>query len=343
MLPSKKLFKFNIKKLNISSNANKKHNRKTEKNIVSFDIDEDFIRIVVGRFTKQKVIVKKLVEAKTPEDCINDGKIINFDGLLSELEDLISKNKIKGKYGSFTTNSTLIINREIMIPKVEEDEFETVVNYEISKYLPINLNDYVIETLVMENIENEERVKAYTVCYPKKMARSYLDILKELNLKPYSLDIKFNSLNKIINYSQDINSSDYKIDEQNAFIDIGAKYTDVNIYRSGEVDFTRMIKLGYKSYDENIHSSEQQLEYLVEEIERILKFYKNKVRGNKIDKIYLLGDGSRLKGIENYISNRLSIKAEAINQIGFVEFSSKNTNIKDIYKYLNAIGTIIRM
>jgi type IV pilus assembly protein PilM len=347
----KTLMRLDIKDLKKYLNSNKRNKVKKKKDIkkdiISFDINEDFIRIVVGKFYKNSLTVKKCIEVPTPKDSIDDGKITNFELLLNELKDILVKNKIKTKYASFTTNSTLIINREMIIPKVEDDEIETVINYEISKYLPINLNDYIIQTIVIEELEIEEveKMKVYTICYPEKIAREYNDLLKRLGLKAYSLDIKFNSLNKIINYSQELNSKNYEIENQNAFIDIGSKYTDINIYKSGEIDFTRIIKLGHSNIEEYVIDKDKEygVDYLIEEVERIFQFYKNKTRGNKIDKVYLLGDGSRLEGLEDYISDRISIPTEIIHHIGFVEFSSKDICHEDVYKYLNAMGTIIRL
>lgn len=333
----------NIKK---KSKSRKKIVKPNKNKIVSFDIDEEFIKIVVGRYRDEEIKIYKCIEVSTPSGCIDDGKIINHESLLITLNDALLENKIKVKYGSVTTNSTQIINREIIIPKVEDDEIETVVNYEISRYLPINLNDCIIQTLIIDEIEieGEEKLKVHTICYPEKMARDYYDLIHGLKLNPYSLDIKFNSLNKVINYSQDINDTNYDMYNSQVFIDIGPVATDINIYKEGKIDFTRIIKQGYKTLEayEVQYENGTGVELFIEEIQRIFQFYRNKVRGNKIDKVYLLGEGSRVDNLDKYMSQRLDTNVESIETVGFVEFKSKYDN-DEIYKYLNAIGTIIRI
>lgn len=337
----KKDIKLNFKK------EKKVKSLETNKEIVSFDIGEDFIKIVVGKYNKDNLIISKCIETFTPKDSVYDGKIINEEILINHLEDVLENNNIKAKYGSVTTNSTLIINREMVIPKVEKDEVDTVISFEISKYLPINLNDYIVQTIVLDDIEIDgiEKQKVHTICYPEKIARSYNDLLKELDLKPFSLDIKFNSLNKIINYSQEINSNDYEVMNNNVFIEIGSISTDINIYNSKGIDFTRIVKLGYKNIEEfdidkNISFG---VDSLIEEVDRIFQFYRNRVRGNRIDKVYLLGEGSRLDGLDKYMEDKLGVSVEAIDNIGFVEFKSKAKYDNEMYKYLNAMGTIIRL
>lgn len=339
----KALMNLNIKdiKLNFKNSKKEKYNKK---NIISFDIDEQFIHIVVGKYQKGTLVISKLIDVPTPKNSINDGKIFNKEVIIDTLRRVLKENKIKAKYASFTTNSTLIINREMIIPNVEDDEIDTVINFEISQYLPINLNDYIIQTTILEDIEvnGVEKLKVHTTCYPDKIARSYYDILKELKLKPYTLDVKPNSLKKLINYSQEINDQEYYIENTNVFVDIGPLTTDINIYKNGEIDFTRIIKFGYKHMEEYIDNN-YGLDYLIEEIEKIFQFYKNKNRSNKIDKVYLLGRGSRLRGLDGYLSSKVDLEVEKINYIGYIDFKNKSLYDEGIYKYMNAIGTIIRL
>ena len=55
------------------------------------------------------------------------------------ITDALDSNNIKNDNVIFTTNSTSVINRTIIIPKVNEDEIESVIKYEVQQYLPINL------------------------------------------------------------------------------------------------------------------------------------------------------------------------------------------------------------
>ncbi|WP_455539806.1 pilus assembly protein PilM [Terrisporobacter sp.] len=331
-----------ISKINNKSKVKKKKVKDNRNKIISLDIDEDYIKIVEGRYYKNELYIYKCIEVETPINCIYDGKIINSEILAKTLKKALSENKIKAKHVSITTNSTQIINRELIIPKVEDDEIKTVINYEISKYLPINLNDCIVESLIIDEIEVDgvEKLKVYTICYPEKMARLYFDLIQKLNLKPYNLDIKFNSLNKIINYSQIINDKDYYLRGSNVFINIGSVSTDINIYINGKVDFTRIIRQGYDTLE--YHEDQLILEPLIEEIERNLQFYKNRIMGTEIEKIYLLGEGSRIENLDIYMWQRFDIEVENIEYIEFINFKNDEYE-EEIYKYLNAMGTIIRL
>lgn len=341
----KELMNLDIKDIKINFNKkDKKTKVYNNKNIISFDIDEEFIHIVEGKYHKNTLTLNKMIDVPTPANSINDGNIINEEIIIDAIQDALEENKIKSKYASFTTNSTLLINREMIIPVVKEDEIETVINFEISQYLPINLQDYIIQTIILEEIEvnGVDKLKVNTTCYPKKIANSYYNIIKELNLKPYTLDIKPNSLKKLIRYSQEINGGEYNIENTNVFVDIGPLTTDINIYKSVEMDFTRIVKFGYK-HMEKYKDQNYGIDYLIEEIEKIFQFYKNKNRSNRVDKVYLLGRGSRLDGLDKYVFNKIDIDVECVDNIGYLEYKNKSIDDEEIYKYINAIGTIIRL
>ncbi|HCW53496.1 MAG TPA: pilus assembly protein PilM, partial [Clostridium sp.] len=157
-----------------------------KRKVVVFDIGSKSIKIAQGMYYKKNITIDKLLKVETPQGVIKDGDIVNKGLLVNKLKNILVENSIKADYGICTNNSSSIINREITIPKVENDEIETVVRFEIQQYLPINLDDYVIQTSILEETE-DNKLDVRVIAYPEKMARSYYDILKELNLKPYAL------------------------------------------------------------------------------------------------------------------------------------------------------------
>lgn len=369
--------KIQLKKTSIDNKSNKLvfTRFKRRKRIVSFDIGTSYIKIVEGKYYKEKFNIFQCIDILTPEGVIADGRIINLNSLIDIIQFNLNESKIKARDAIVTTNSSLIINREITIPKVEDDEMETVIRYELQQYLPINLDDYILEFIVLDEIyeDNLARLKVNVISYPEKMARSYYDLLKGLNLKPYALDVTYNSLNKIGIYSSLINKQNVFGDTV-AFVDMGATSMDVTIFKNGKLDFTRMIRLGgdninhrlsedlnisikstesvkiEKANLENIKEDDAinlvikyAVDYILNDLEKILQFYRNKVVGNKIHKIYIYGGTSNIKFLDKYIEEKFNIPTEKINLIKNIGFTSKELKEQSMEKYLNAIGAIIRL
>ncbi|WP_411169683.1 type IV pilus assembly protein PilM [Clostridium sp. MB05] len=343
--------------------------------VLSIDLGTNYIKLVEGKYQRNKLSLNKAIEIPTPEGCIADGKIINSQGVIDVLDFLIKENNIKAKDVIFTTNSSSVINRDVLIPLVQEEEMETVIRYEIQQYLPINLDDYIIQFIVLDKIVEDSgaKLKVNVTSFPERMALAYYNIINSLDLNPYALDVTYNSINKLANYSEYTSNDGQVIGGTVAFIDMGATSISVAIFKNGKLDFTRMIKSGgdnidyalSQSLNMSIKSTEsikirdgnllnikeddisnltikKAVDDILEELERILQFYSNK-SGNGINKIYLYGGTSNLTNISTYIQNRLNTNVHKIEEIRNIEFTSKELTNENLGEYLNAIGAIIRL
>ncbi len=376
----KKIFSKNSSSSKATSNSKFKKMFKASmekpKNILAFDIGSSSIKMVTGKYFKNKLTINKLIDIPTPEGTVGDGKILGKQALADMIQFALKENRIKVKDVICTTNSSLVINREIVIPKVEEEEMETVIRYEIKQYLPINLNDYIIQFVVLDEIIDDEgaKLKVSVISYPETMVYAYYDLLNSLELNPYSLDIAYNSLNKIVNYSNINEDNGEILGGAVAFVDMGATSINVTILKNGKLDFTRIIKTGgdninyalSQSLDMSIKSTEstkiekgnlldireddivnttirQVIDEGLEELERILQFYVNKSSGIEISKIYIYGGVANTKGIDSYMEEKLKINVEKITKLNNVDFSSKELLEEPIGEFINAIGSIIRL
>lgn len=366
-----KVVAFNTSKIKSKFFSNTKEKVEKPRDVIAFEIGSSTIKIVEGRYSKNKLQVYRMMDMNTPEGAIEDGKITNDREITEALKAFLKKNNVKIKEGICTTNSSSIISREISIPSdVEADEMDTVIEYEIEQYLPIRLEDYVIQYTILDKVADSEgpKLRVNVVAFPKVIAKGYYDLLNNLEIEPYVLDVNFNSLNKISSYSQ------ITMGGTVAFVDMGATSINVTIFKGGKLDFTRIIKYGGDNIDyalsarldmstkatesEKIEKAsllnvseddilnvtiEETLNDILGELERILQFYNNQSIGTSIESIILYGGTSSIEGIDNFIENKLSIPTKKLSRLKNIEFSTKRQNDENIGKYLNAIGSIIRL
>ena len=354
-----------LKQINKLSTPEKK------KKVIAFDMGSSAIKIVEGMYYKEDLTISKYITIPTPKGAIMDGEIKKEEELYGKLSQVLKENGIKTKDATCTTNSTLIINREILIPKVEEEEMDTVVRYEIQQYLPINLEDYILQVTILgeEEVDETKKLNVRVIAYPEKIARGYYNLLLKLDLKPYALDVNYNAVNKFINFTGINSEFEHKSNDSVAFIDLGASFIDVNIYKNGQLDFTRIIKDCGNDIDEILQRSgvkdsevidfkikninlKEELEPLnievryaidnwIEKIEKIIQFYKNRNTENEVNKIIIFGGSSKLNGIEEYMTEKLGIKTK-INGITKIAFRSKDDG-RPIDDFINVIGSVIRI
>ncbi|MGH4052613.1 MAG: pilus assembly protein PilM [Clostridium sp.] len=379
-----KLKNLDIKKLLTSDLSSLKKQKKVSidlkprkpllnKKVISLDIGTQNIKVVVGKCTKSKIIIEKAFMFKSSVNDSSEDSLKNLTVLPKDIETYLINNNIKVKSANVTGNSTTIINREIIVPVANEDELETLVKFELQHYLPINMDDFIVQFSILEKIivEGLDKLRILAVIYPNKLAKNYMEILKTAKLKPNALDVNYNTIKKLISHG-DINSENENNSQETiAVIDMGAESLEANIYTNHNLEFARIIKSGGKQIDINIAKSfnmsvinaetgkmeqcdlmnykksemtrliRSDVEEWLEELGRIIQFFKNKKIGNNISKIFIHGGSSRLKGLEEYMEAKFSIPVKHIDKLNNVVFN-KDVNSEDIDLYLNAIGAIIR-
>ncbi|MBU3206710.1 pilus assembly protein PilM [Clostridium algidicarnis] len=348
------------------------------KKLVCFDIGSNSIKVVVGKKKKDKVIIYDAFSFPTPEGALADGKILNDFEISRLIKENIGLHNVKTTDSVCTTNSTTVINREIVVPKARGEEMDTLVNFEIQQYLPINMDNYTVQYNILGEFteENVERCSVLVITYPNNMAKEYFNLLKVSSLKPYALDVTFNSINKLYNSATHINNEYIEKTSTVAFMDMGSENIDIHIYKGRKLEFTRAIRSAggdldgkiARRYDVTLKEAEkrkikesnllsdnsseeikefnlfikEEVQQWAEEIQKIIKFYKNKRVGNKIDKIYIFGGSSRIKGMDTYLEEMLGLTTKYIKDMNNIEIEN-GTAFQDLDIYLNALGSIIRL
>ena len=344
-----------------------------KRKILSIDIGSFQIKAVEGKATKKGIIIDNYFSIPTPKDAYNDGEIEDRDLIHYVLDEGLKKNKIKSKNVYLTINSSSIITRELIIPKVEYEEIENILSFQLEDYIPINPENYIVQFKIIGSVyEGDiEKLKLLLIAIPKEIVESHYRLLKDLDLNPVVLDYQPNSIAKIIKYNGLINDTYTTENITFVAIDIGYDSTKVSIIKNGIIQVSRVVEIAGKYIDQNIlnffeynqeeleekkrviddinHVDEEYSDYsrlidiiknsfqsLNEKIEIIFRYYLTRETNNKINMILLFGGCANINGIANLYSNYFNIPSIKVESFNNVYFSG------DLSKYINSIGSIIR-
>lgn len=214
------------------------------KTFIFMDLGSSYIKFAVGKENGERSVVDKIFKLEAPRNTVSDGEISDKIRLTTMIQNALLNAVIKAKEANVTSNSTLIINREIVVPKAEESELGTLIEYEIQQYLPINMNDYIVQYHVLEEFksENVNKLRVLVVTYPKRMAKQYYDLALNSKLKPNALDVNYNAIKKLLDKNILFNGDKNKKEDTIAAVNMGVDTTDVTIYKNNVPDFTRIVK-----------------------------------------------------------------------------------------------------
>jgi type IV pilus assembly protein PilM len=369
-----KLEDFKFKRM--KNNSEDKPSKPKSIRLVTMDIGSKDIKVVEGQVKSGKIKVYSMGKIKSPEDIIQDGELYNEEPILLKLKDEMKSYRVKAKNIAMVSSSSTIISRELVVPYVESyEELKTLVNYEIQQFLCINLNNYVVQFMKLEEviIDDVRKQKLFVIIYPKNIIDSYRNLATKLLLNPYSLDITNNSIRKLSNIAEIYNVDLIEKEESVLYLDLGYKTINLSIVNDNKLEFIRVMPSGGIEIDNFIsdfnqismdeaeeikktqvhvgkHRKENELndgvveviEQWLDDLNRIIQFYTNKSNGKKINHIYLYGGTSKLKGIDEYIALKTQIETTKIITANNIEFDKK-INTTTIEEYVNALGALIRL
>lgn len=336
------------------------------------DIGAHKIKIVEGRYIKTGIEITNFFSIKTPSGALEDGTIMDKDLLYYALREGFKSKKIKTKNVFLTINSSKIITRELIIPKVKYKYINNIIKYQIKYSLPINIDDYILEFKIIQEffVDNMDKLRLLIIAIPKAIVEAYYQLITSLDLNSIVLDYQPNSISKLLGHNNIVNDIFPLRQFTIASVDIGYDSTKISIIKNGKILLTRTVEMAGKFIDEKVLSlgcPKEDLEkfkkniininyqydgenieekilniikssllFIVEKIETIFRYYLTRDKNNKINIIILSGGISNISGLDSLFANIFDIPTITISTVDNVKFTGP------IVEYANAIGSIIR-
>ncbi len=331
---------------------------------LSIDIGNDKIKIIEYKRSGDKVKIRKSLLIDTPEQCLDDGSIIQMELLSACLMDALKENNIKEKKVLFSIASNKIITREVELPDLPKKKLDSLIKMNAEEYFPVDLAEYTTDYRVLDHyVEGEDKmIRVNMVAAFTDLMERYIHLSDLLNLKLVGVDFAGNS---IVNYAMQLNKTGTYM-----LLDLGSKSTMVTIISDNSVRFNRNLVYGTNvvissiqnhfnvRYKEAVKISAEQtlldsskgsddllgsdvsgaLNQLLSGVSRLVDFYTSRNK-DSIEKIYLVGGGTKVNGIIDYIAEYFNIPTETIDGLNSVTSEDELYNVESVF-YATAIGAI---
>ena len=266
-------------------------------------------------------------------------------------------------------NTSIKQIKTIFLP---DDELESALFFEAKKHIPISGNDMVLDYQVLSVEEKTNNMNILLAASNKDLLNEHTNILVSAGLTPYIVDI--DSL--AITNSFALNA--FAEDGVYVLLNIGAHRTNMVIWGPDSRMFARDIPYGGYHFTRDIMRKRQmewetaenyKLEWglndaadaaqvqtismldisekttedlIVEEVRRALRFYVKEAGNSDYRKVYLMGGSAKLKGLVEYIQDKVNIPTEIFLPFINVEMPEKFQDKKDPQLAL-AIGLAMRL
>jgi len=297
----------------------------------------NFIGLDIGLMHLRAVRIKKAGD----EFAVQDTLITKVE----ELNSLCDKIHIKDEEElcvNFNIDSLII--KRVSMPVMPHEEMESALKWELKEQVGFDIDKAKVKFYVLgekDSGDGTKKIELIAFAYLESDVESKVKELKQMGLNVQSVMPLDFAIARYINDSKIMPHG-----ERAAIVDIGSVKTLISIIEKDKICFTREIPLGgdtitnamtgviisdrgrlelSKLDAENIKieqgiSSDIKmlslirpvLEKLINQIKGSLEYYEQHFNEAKIEKIILSGNGSRLKGLKEYIVKETGIEVLAI-------------------------------
>ncbi len=339
----------------------------SKKIAVGVDVGTKSIKAVLLEKKGDKIILKNYSIARTKEALIEIGKVgvmNDFAGAVvrDSLESAgIKERSINVAIPSFTS---LIITIEV--PRISDKEFEEAIRREVSKYIPVKIEDVVYDWQIIDeeqlrtnkktSIENNGYnnvpqsggvVKILVIAVMKEISGKYSQVFSQNDLEVNLLEIDSISLTRALTRNKkgvylilDIGHETSNIlvaSQQNVLmnrtIDIGGDKMTQVIADSMKIGFDRADQIK-KTQGINIKVSGREGSVLetivlmiVDEIRKTIQLFKADFEGVEVNGILLTGGAAAMIGLKDEIQKQIGIETLVGNALESIAFKAE---IKDV-------------
>ena len=288
---------------------------------VTLDIGSREVKVMVASYRGKEIAVKQVASSALPEGAVHDGKIIEFDQVLNCISSIMAMNKIKVTGAVVTIGSSEVVQREIIVPKVPNNDLKGLVVYEVGKFLPIDPASYSIQYDVLEEFESDGgalQLKLNVSAMPKEMAKRYLDLVLKLSLKPIALDVHSNSVAKLVSAEAKFGSP--LASGSTIVIDMGYAHFNAMLFNNGRLLFNRILDVGASRLDEIIMNA---TEVSLDEADGLKKYNLSRLSAHELYAAHVSGGGY----------GNSSNREEAVTQEVMSAFESWVSAVDGLVKY----------
>lgn len=352
---------------------------KKGESVLGIDIGSSSIKAVQLRKEKEKAVLETYGElslSRYANAPVGQATRLTDEKIIEAIRDLKKEAGIKAKKAVVSIPLRYSFLTKISLPLMSEAELEKALPFEVKRYIPVPLSEVVFDWQIVStpekslglNSDKNSQGKQFTdvliVAIYKDFIEKYTNIIKSAGFELSAFEIEVFSMVRSIIYREpkpiliiDLGASKTKMAiVENGVLknahdfDRGFQDLTLSLSRSLSIDFTRAeemkrdIGLSNRPEHKEMRSLlEPILSYILSEAGRLMGEYRRK-EGRSISRIYLVGGGSLLKGLTDFIINKLGMEAELGDPFLKVEYPSfLEEALKDIGPvFVNAVGLALR-
>ena len=308
------------------------------KSIIGIDIGSIKTKLVQVKYFRGKYKLVDFISIATPPEAVENGFIIQPELLGEKLGEVIRKHNLHGAKVIAAVSGSQIYIKNIILPKLKLKELRQAAYYEAAKFLPIPLDEAIIDVFPLQNIDTEEGVKTqlFFAATRKRQVSNLEECLEIAGLNIKAIDLEPLALNRIL-----IEPKNYAA---KGIINIGANRSCFYVFEGDNLLFHRPFTMDDELHFDDGKANDDYKKELYLEVLRSIEYFD--IQFQYIPGVLLLcGYCSQLTELKDWLNEKLKIPIEIgrLNEnIIRINHLSEEEQMLIQYEFLTALGLAIR-
>jgi type IV pilus assembly protein PilM len=335
------------------------------KPLIGIDIGSHAIKLVRFNLTAGSFQLLNLAMLPLPPDTVADGVIGDIPAVQNLLRRLIALDRITDKDVALALSGHSVIVKKVQTVRMSEDELASAMPYEAEQHIPFDVYDVNTDFQILDtspaNGGGSGHMDVLLAAAKKDRVEELSLVAQGANLNPVVIDVDMLALINAFELNYPEETRQHVI----SLLHLGASMMTVLILKDGLSVFQRDIGLGGNQYTAALQTAlalsredaeavkvggrpwnqaqtdvlavlRGVTEEILREIQRSFEFYLASAGDEPIEKVYLSGGCSRLKGLGSVLASRLNLAVEILNPFRRIDIPEKLFDVD----YVNDMGSM---
>ena len=336
--------------------------------VLCIEIGNRMTHVVETDFKVKEPKIYKSFSFQTPDNLFKEETLADVLPFKERLDAGLEEHKIKTRKAVFVLASSRIASRDVVIPHVKENRIRTLLYANSAEYFPVDLEKYQLSYRLLDEVEEEgeQKYKLMVLAVPNEMIDAYKSLAKVCLLTLVDLDYIGNAATQLLekNIKNDLYAA-VRLEEDTTMITIvrenkielqrtfpyGIADVVQAVQKSGhfgeDIDFYETLE---KMRKENVLTLEEEeireditegFRAITGNVSRVMNFYSSNHAGAEMENVVLYGIGADICGMEQYLSDELSIPVSGESLREALPQEKGNTGDYYPLMYLTCVGAAV--
>lgn len=308
------------------------------KTMLGLDIGNTKTKLAYLRCYQGKYELIDFISIDTPAGSIENGVIINSQLLGEKIGEVVKEYKLQGKKTISAISGPQIYIKNLLMPKMKIHELRQAVYYEATTFLPIPVEETVIDIFPLRNFESDTGLKTevFFAAARREQVQNLERCCEIAGLDLRIVDLEPLALHRILEKPENINTI--------ALLNIEDTRSSFSVFKGENLLFHRSLATGlahnpYQSVSEDYYKRE-----ILTDVLRSIEYYNLQFQAYP-EAMILCGYGLKLAELRDLLSENINVQVmvgSLDSKVIKLDHLSEEDRQLLMNEYLLALGLAIR-